>query len=233
MSGPSVILTQIKDTLRPHGLTTRGVVAFSGDGPKLAGGGRAACVVLVGHAGSSFWSAFRAWQRSQDHGGGKDPLDTWSKAVIEPLAQILDATAYYPSDAPYQPFQHWAMQAEGIKASPLGILIHPDYGLWHGYRGAIGLATPLPQSDVQVPPVHPCDTCEGKPCIAGCPAAALEGEIFDVGRCRSYLAGPAGQGGCMAHGCAARAACPVGSSYRYEPDQLRFHMQALSIIVRQ
>ena len=22
-------------------------------------------------------------------------------------------------------------------ASPLGLLIHPDYGLWHGYRGAL------------------------------------------------------------------------------------------------
>ena len=30
------------------------------------------------------------------------------------------------------------MRAEGLKPSPLGVLVHPDFGLWHGYRGAIG-----------------------------------------------------------------------------------------------
>ena len=49
-------------------------------------------------------------------------------------------TAWFPSEKPWQPFQQWAMRAEGLKASPLGVLIHPDYGLWHGYRGAIGFA---------------------------------------------------------------------------------------------
>ncbi len=29
------------------------------------------------------------------------------------------------------------MAAEGLKPSPLGLLMHPEYGLWHGYRGAI------------------------------------------------------------------------------------------------
>lgn len=228
MSGPSSILIQIEEALRPHGLMPRGVVRFDGDGPELGGGGRARSVILLGHAGSSLWAPFRAWRDGQADGGGRDPLDSWSKAVIGPLAEALEATAYYPSEAPYQPFQRWAMRAEGMRASPLGILIHPEYGLWHGYRGAIGFAQLLPASQ-GLETAHPCDRCEGKPCLSGCPAGALDGGVFDVATCRGYLTTRAGQGGCMALGCAARAACPVGSSYRYEPEQLRFHMQALGI----
>src|SRR4030095_137820 len=37
----------------------------------------------------------------------------------------------------------WAMRAEAVAPSPLGILIHPDYGLWHAYRGALAFAERL------------------------------------------------------------------------------------------
>ena len=52
-------------------------------------------------------------------------------------AAEIGGQAIFPSDKPYMPFQQWAMQAEGLKKSPLGMLIHPVYGLWHAYRGAI------------------------------------------------------------------------------------------------
>ena len=29
------------------------------------------------------------------------------------------------------------MRAEGLKPSPIGILMHPQFGLWHAYRGAL------------------------------------------------------------------------------------------------
>ena len=35
------------------------------------------------------------------------------------------------------------MRAEAVAPSPLGILIHPDYGLWHAYRGALAFAERL------------------------------------------------------------------------------------------
>jgi hypothetical protein len=229
MSGPSAVLAEIEDGLRPHGLMSRGVVNFDGDGPEMTDGTRAASVVLVGHIGSSLWPAFRAWRDGQADYGGKDPLDNWSKAMIGPLARRIGATAYYPFDAPYQPFQRWAMTAEGLGASPLGILIHPVFGLWHGYRGALGLAEAIDVAGDRAVAPYPCQTCRDKPCIAGCPASALTGGYFDVTGCRSYLATEPGPGGCVASGCAARAACPVGSSYRYDPEQIRFHMQALGI----
>ena len=32
---------------------------------------------------------------------------------------------------PYWPFQQWARRAEPVHPSPIGVLIHPRYGLWH------------------------------------------------------------------------------------------------------
>lgn len=227
MRARSPDLDMIRAALQPHGLFLRGAVNFrEGETPpELADGRQAASVVLIGNIGSSLWPAFSRWRKGRS---GPDPLDTWSKAVIEPVAAAAGATAWFPSDPPWQPFQQWAMRAEGLKASPLGILIHPVYGLWHGYRGALGFAAPIEDTPSPVAP-HPCDHCPDKPCLTTCPAAAVRPDLFDISACRAHLRTPVGQGGCMSAGCLARAACPVGAAYRYDAAQLRFHMAALSL----
>lgn len=220
----------IRAVLESHGLFLRGVVNFAnGDAaPVLSDGHPAASVLLVGNVGGSIWPAFSRWRAAQPDGGGSDPLDAWSKAVIGAVALSAGATAWFPSDPPWQSFQQWAMRAEGLKASPLGILIHPVYGLWHGYRGALGFSAPV-EGGALPPRPHPCERCPDKPCLAACPAGAVRPEAFDVAACRSHLRGPEGQGGCMVLGCLARAACPVGADHRYSDAQLRFHMAALSL----
>lgn len=219
----------VRAAFEPHGLFLRGVVNFDGGeaAPLLADGRPAASVALIGNVGSSLWPAFRAWRATRPDGGGTDPLDAWSKALIGRVARDLGATAWFPSDPPWQPFQRWAMRAEGLRASPLGILIHPQFGLWHGYRGALGLAArldaPARRHD------HPCDGCADKPCLASCPAGAVAVSRFDVGTCRDHLRSSTGQGTCMRSGCLARNACPVGAGHRYCEEQLQFHMNALSL----
>lgn len=227
MNGPGTIRT-IRAALEPHGLIPRGALAFAeAQGPLLDGGTHAAGVLLVGHAGSTHWPAFRAWCGKGDEDRGPDPLDGWSKAVIGPIAAAVGATAFFPSDAPYQPFQQWAMAAEGLEASPLGILIHPVYGLLHGYRGAIAFRQ-VPQDFEPSLRLEdkPCRACPDKPCLTACPAHAILPEGFQYQPCRSHLASLAGDG-CLDRGCLSRNACPVGSAYRYCSDQLRFHMAAL------
>lgn len=221
----------IRAALKPHGLFLRGVVHFreAAGAPRLEDGRLAASVVLVGNVGGSIWPAFTRWREGRVDRGGDDPLDGWSKAVIRPIAARGGATAWFPSDPPWQPFQQWAMRAEGLKASPLGILIHPVYGLWHGYRGALGLAAAIDAEPAVSLASHPCESCPGKPCLSACPAAAVRPDAFDVAACRAHLRSSDGQAGCMAAGCLARAACPVGAGYRYGADQLRFHMAALSL----
>lgn len=223
-------IENIRAALEPHGLFLRGFVNFAeGEAaPHLTDGRPAASVLLIGNIGSSLWPAFSNWREAQPGRGGSDPLDTWSKAVIQPVAAAAHATAWFPSDPPWQPFQQWAMRAEGLKASPLGILIHPVYGLWHGYRGALGFAERITEEQAPARD-HPCDHCLEKPCLTTCPASAIRAEAFDVPVCRAHLRTPEGQEGCMPSGCLARAACPVGAQYRYNDAQLRFHMAALSL----
>lgn len=220
--------------LAGHGLCLRGwVFPGSTQVSMPSGGGDAAAICLVGHCGGGFWPVFEAWL--EKHPGIVEPLDSWSKSVITPLAEAAGGEAVFPSDRPWQPFQQWAMAAEGLKPSPLGMLIHPDYGLWHGYRGAILFAADvfaeLDLSGAQAPnleaaPIHPCDMCLGRPCLSLCPVGAFSEQGFDVAACRGHLETGAGQEGCMAGGCLARDACPVGQDFRYSPEQIRFHMMA-------
>lgn len=231
MIRPSSFQDSIAADLAPHGLRLRGTARFpQGEaGPLLDDGQAARAVLLIGNIGGSMWQAFGDWRAGQSDRGGRDPLDTWSKRIIGQLATKTGATAYFPSDPPYQPFQRWAMSAEGLKASPLGILIHPEFGLWHGYRGALGFAEDIsqPEKTPDSAPLHPCDDCKGRPCLAACPAGAITAFRFDLAACRKYLASEPGREGCMGKGCLARAACPVGEGFRYPEDQIRFHMDAL------
>lgn len=216
-------LEQIRAALAPHGTFLRGVLNFDGDGPEMPAG-RAKTVVLLGNVGGSLWPAFSVWK--QRHSDLADPLDAWSVDVIRPVATGLGGVAWFPSEKPWQPFQRWAMQAEGLKASPLGILVHPEFGLWHGYRGAIGFLERLEAPPADIGP-HPCDHCPDKPCLTNCPVGAVLPERFDVASCRAYLR-QEGQSTCRQSGCLARNACPVGAGYRYPHEQLRFHMAALA-----
>jgi hypothetical protein len=223
MGNDDTRIETIRAALSPHGIFVRGILNFDDDGPEMVGG-RARAIVLLGNVGGSIWEAFSEWRRR--HPDIADPLDTWSIHVIRPVAGVLGGTAWFPSERPWRPFQQWAMRAEGLKPSPLGILVHPDYGLWHGYRGAIGFLDHLDHPDREIRP-HPCDHCRDKPCLTTCPAGAVMPDRFDLAACRSYL-GSAGEGICMRTGCVARNTCPVGTGYRYPLEQLRFHMDALS-----
>ena len=178
-----------------------------------------ATLILVGNAGPAMWTRFSA---------ARDParsrLDDWSKSEIDRLASELAATAYYPFTKPYRPFQRWAQKAEACHVSPLGVLIHPDYGLWHGYRGALGFTArlSLPPRDERP---SPCDTCVDRPCLTTCPVGAFGNNGYDVAACAAHIAAPAGTS-CLNKGCLARHACPVGTAYAYEPAQAKFHMSA-------
>ncbi|TIR48865.1 MAG: hypothetical protein E5X26_05025, partial [Mesorhizobium sp.] len=155
-----------------------------------------------------------------------NPLDTWSREVIGAVAQAFGARAVSPSDRPYLPFQQWAMRAEGLKPSPLGILMHPQYGLWHAYRGAL-----LFEEEIFLPEpreaIHLCDTCVEKPCMNSCPVDAYSEQGFAHEACLGHVRGPGG-GLCRTSGCLDRNACPYGADYRYPPEVQAFHMAAFA-----
>lgn len=229
-----MFLENLKTALRSYGLNVVNALPLQGK-----------TIILVGHAGSSVWPHFSEWLRAQgasvphvfracgvsSSDGSRplpdhilEPLDSWSKEVIGAVAAEFGGEAIFPSDQPYQPFQQWAMAATGMKPSPLGILIHPVYGLWHAYRGAIvfdGLTLSQPVEKLS----HPCETCLEKPCLSACPVSAFSDGGYAVERCRSHVKSDAGED-CLTGGCLARRACLVGRTYEYVPEQMRFHMNA-------
>ncbi len=218
----------IGSALALHGLRLRGGFAFATgeDAPAGLGANPARSVLLVGHAGGEMWPHFTTWLATQTE-GLVNPLDTWSKAIIGAVAQSFDARPVFPSDPPYMPFQKWAMRAEGISASPLGILMHPEFGLWHAYRGALlfdlQLLIPEPVQKVS----HACDACAEKPCLSTCPVTAYSTAVFAVEGCRSHVRSDTGHV-CREAGCMTRNACPVGVTYRYSTEQQAFHQRAFA-----
>jgi ferredoxin len=174
-------------------------------------------------AGRAGWDAFAASTEARD--GAHHPLDRFSRRVIDALACELGAVGLYPfGGPPHFPFQQWARRAEPVHPSPIGMLIHPVYGLWHSYRGALGFAEALEVSPPGAAP-SPCDSCAEKPCLGACPVGAFSVGSYDVPACAAHLMSSAGAD-CMELGCRARRACPVGLQHVPGPEQAGFAMRA-------
>ena len=222
MNADAPTLDAVLAALAGVGLTPRGAFhPAPGDGvPALADGRPARTLVLAGNAGPGLWRRFAA-----ERDPARDSLDAWTRAVLEPVARRLGAAALYPFTAPPLPFQRWARNAEPCHASPLGLLIHPEWGLWHGYRGALAFADTLALPPRPAPEPSPCDSCETRPCLDACPVAAFSPDGFDWPACTRHLVRPEGAD-CMDLGCRARRACPVGAEHRHAPAQAAFHMRA-------
>ena len=136
----------------------------SDDVPDLPNGRPTGTLLMLGWTGGRQWPAFAA---SPEYGDGKpNPLDRWSRRLIGAAALSLGGLALYPfGGPPHLPFLRWAARAEAVTPSPLGLLIHPDWGLWHAWRGAIGLPQRinLPERDQRA---SPCIQCPTRPCHA-------------------------------------------------------------------
>jgi hypothetical protein len=193
--------------------------------PTLAGGAPAATALVVGNVGSSFWGCLRAAPESR----GPDPVDRWTARVLGEVAADLGATALFPSGGPpHHPFQRWARRADpDLSVSPLGLLVHPDHGLWHALRGALLFRERLVLPTAGAPRPSPCASCAGRPCLSTCPVGAFTAGGYDVAACRAYLHTLSGQP-CIVQGCRARAACPVGRAHAYAGAQAQHHMRAFA-----
>jgi hypothetical protein len=216
---------EIESALAEHGLILRGGFNFAPDdtAPSGPSGTPAKSILLAGQAGDAPWPRFLRWRQSQP-AGLLNPLDTWSRVVIGKVAAKFGARAISPSDRPYLPFQQWAMRAEGLKPSPLGILMHPEYGLWHAYRGALLFDVEIPIQQPEAA-IHLCDLCPGKPCLKSCPVDAYSEGGFAYQACLGHVRSPSGEP-CRTTGCLDRNACPHGTAYRYSANAQAFHMAA-------
>lgn len=219
-----VAYDEIARAVEPTGMIARGgFVPREDDDVPLPPDGRAVrTVVVIGNAGGAIWPRFRREQPS-----GPDPLDTWTRTVLAPIAERFGAHLVHPSDQPYQPFQRWARRADDVWPSPLGLLIHPDFGLWHAYRGALLFADAVVGLPSPTGRRSPCVDCVAQPCLSACPVDAIGLAGFDHVACGDHVRSGVDPR-CTDHGCAARRACPVAAELRYDADQMAFHMRAFA-----
>ncbi len=224
----SADIEAIKAELGRYGLVFRG--GFNPDPGEMVGtfSSQIGTVVLVGNAGSAMWQAFQAQPIASDD--APDPLNRWIEEVVDEIALGLGARAVYAHNGPpFLPFLTWAARSDAVFSSPLGLFVHPDFGLWHAYRAALLFDDPvvLPARDLRP---SPCIACAERPCTTACrvPGADLiRNHVLDCAGSEN----PEGKA-CRYDGCAARRACPLGRAYEYEPRHMRFHMDAYLRSVR-
>lgn len=180
--------------------------------------------MLIGNIGSSLWPSFSRSHQFTD--GARHPLDRWTEQIISPLAQLLGAEARYPFGETVWPFQQWAIRATGMQQSPLGLLVHPEYGLWLAFRAVLVFEGSFSVRSHLVG-WHPCDRCPDKPCLNTCPVGAFSLAGYEVSNCIDHVRSDAGKR-CRQGGCMARQACPVGQEYASQQEQQAFHMAAFA-----
>jgi len=238
-------IATLKARLAEHGLLIRSVFHIGVDDPLQPvntaspdKAGPVATIVLVGNAGSSIWHAFS--QSSEFNDGRPDPLDRWSNRIGLALAESLGAKVMFPfGGPPFHPFLSWAKRGEVSFESPLGLSLHPEYGLWHAYRFALGFGDYLDIEgggsghQVKVDSASPClscksDRCEELPCLVSCPVGAFTTSGYEVMDCARFLdQNPNHE--CNLKGCRARRACPIGQHYHYDEQHAQFHMHQFVI----
>ena len=186
---------------------------------------RGGTLLLIGNDGRRLWERSGEEIEALKAAGEANPLDHWTQSILDPVAARFGVGVVYPfSGPPHSPFTRWALRSTNLHQSPLGLTIHPEFGLWHAFRAAFHVAESLALDHVGVP--SPCDSCSDKPCLTACPVGAFTGTSFDVEACRGHLHDESVD--CWPHGCLARVACPVGSAWHYGEAQARFHTSAFS-----
>ena len=188
-------------------------------------------LILLGHGGKRLWECVQA-----AGGAGGDPIDDYcARVVADWFSAELPGHRYrivYPGSPPV-PLQQLGTLAGWHHPTPFMVGIDPEWGSWYAYRAVVladtgfcpSRAVDRAPQEVPLGGSSPCTGCQARPCITACPAAAMDGASFALEKCIAYR--KCDDSKCI-HTCLARVACPVGSEYRYDEDQLR-HTYSISL----
>lgn len=183
-------------------------------------------LVLIGHGGKTLWEQLGAsgWQAAS-----ADPIDDFTRATLKAwLAAQWPADEHallYPGDLPV------GLQALGRLAgwhheSPFRVGVNAVWGSWFAYRAVLLTTAHLPATP-RMAGESPCASCGGQPCVAACPAGALDENGFSLPQCLAGRRQP--QSPCRLT-CLARTRCPLRPEHRY-PDAQMAHSYARSLAI--
>lgn len=230
------MLSALATALEPHGLNLIGatvVEAYDASVPagrrlrELLPGARSA--IVIGNGGGSLWVGYREFcRRHPEHARVADPLDAFTRRVVEEAAAPLivgqAARFLYPFRFPDDPVSFMRLAACAGLGRPglVGVLLHPVYGPWMALRAAILVPTvvtaPRPADDFD-----PCPSCVERACVAACPVSAVTGAGWNVNRCAAHRARD--DEGCGSR-CHARFECVLGRAHRHPAEALAYHQAA-------
>ncbi len=190
-------------------------------------------LILLGHGGRRLWDKLQTFGMKT-----ADPVDHYSLTITRQyIERYLDNAPHlilYPLANYPVPLTRLGELAGWSYPSPVGLGINPIYGLWFAYRVAflVNSGRQLAASSQPQPAAHPCAACAGRPCIAACPASAVQPDPrqFDISSCARYRL--QSQSAC-ADRCLARLACPAAPEHRYSLAQIRYHYRQSLITIRE
>lgn len=233
MDGPGELVTALRREAAGRGLDLLGVVDAAVFDRAAPAGHRlgevwpaARTAVVLGNAGSLFWSRFRqARPGPLPREGEADPLDDFTRASVAPLRAMLrdrghaERTVYpfFGAADHALSFRELATAAGFGAMSVLGLVLHPAFGPWIAARAAILTDAPLPPTR-PLDAFDPCRDCPA-PCVEVCPGEAFPGKQWSAEAC---LAAKQALEPCRAS-CLARLHCVYGEEYRYGPEEMAYH----------
>ncbi|HEX7926169.1 MAG TPA: hypothetical protein VF678_01180, partial [bacterium] len=145
--------------------------------------------LVLGSAGRPLWERLLA--ASEPDRALPDPLDALTERSVEPLLDTLRAADPTAQSAfPFRharqlvPFQALTESRPWAQVRPLGILVHPRVGPWFAWRAVLLTALEVPTS-LHETREAPCVAC-ASPCVASCPARAVDKAGFRWGDCVDY-----------------------------------------------
>ena len=179
-------------------------------------------LILIGHAGRQLWQSLKVSGIDSEN-----PIDDFTiQTVRRWFAECHAKNTYeiiYPGACAIG-LQRLGQLAGWHHATPFMVGIDREWGSWYAYR-AVLLADTEFEPSKPIESESPCKTCSDRICIASCPAAALEGGHFDLGKCVSYR--KQAESSCKTT-CLARVSCPIGSVHRYCDEQIQ-HSYSISM----
>lgn len=191
-------------------------------------------ILLIGNAGRKIWQAMPREYLQRDN-----PVDEYTvDRVNDIFDQYLPAGSWQFLFPQSPPGVQISLQALGSlagwhHASPLGIGINEQYGLWFAYRAVLVIESDLVGYDQheKLRGESPCLSCDAAPCLSRCPAQALTRDSNpDLSACVTHRVLPKSD---CASTCLARMACPIAPQYKYSDDQVAYFYDRSLVSVRQ